>query len=59
MSRASLQSLRNGAERRAAAEDAIGIFFASDGQLIAQPEPAEFFEVPVAGPLLETLNYIQ
>jgi hypothetical protein len=40
-------------------QDAIATFFASDGQLIAHPEPLRVFEVPVAGPLPETLNYIR
>jgi Big-like domain-containing protein len=42
-----------------ALQDAIGNFLASDGQLITQPEPAQFFEVPIAGALPESLNYIQ
>jgi hypothetical protein len=37
----------------------IATFFASDGQVIMQPEPARFFEVPILLPLPETLNYIQ
>jgi hypothetical protein len=40
-------------------QDAVGNFFITDGQSIAQPEPAQFFEVPVNGSLPETLNYIQ
>jgi hypothetical protein len=40
-------------------QDSIGIFFVSDGQLIARPEPARFFEVPIAGSLPENLNYIR
>jgi hypothetical protein len=39
-------------------QDQIGIFFASDGTVVIHPEPARFFEVPVAGPLPEDLNYI-
>jgi hypothetical protein len=42
-----------------ALQDAIGNFLASDGQLITQPEPAQFFEAPIAGALPESLNYIQ
>jgi hypothetical protein len=40
-------------------QDAISTFFTSDGQVIAQPVPARFFEVPVGGSLPETLNYIR
>jgi hypothetical protein len=40
-------------------QEAIATFFASDGQVFAHPEPARFFEVPIAGPLPELLNYIQ
>jgi len=42
-----------------ALQEAIGNFFASDGQLIAHPEPAQFFEGPIAGALPGSLNYIQ
>jgi hypothetical protein len=38
---------------------AIAAFLASDGTLVPHPEPARLFEAPVAGPLPETLNYIQ
>jgi len=40
------------------AQDQIARFFASDGQEIIQPEPVRFFEVPIAGPLPEDLNFI-
>jgi hypothetical protein len=40
-------------------QDAIAIFLSSDGQMIAQPNPTRFFEVPFSGPYLEELNYIQ
>jgi hypothetical protein len=40
-------------------QDSMSIFFASDAQLLTQPEPARFFEVPVAGSLPEGLNYIR
>ncbi|HEX6730123.1 MAG TPA: hypothetical protein VF074_08940 [Pyrinomonadaceae bacterium] len=39
-------------------QDQIGIFFASNGTIIIQPEPIRFFEMPVFGPLPENLNYI-
>jgi len=42
-----------------ALQNAVGTFFVSDGQVIARPEPARFFEVPFDGPLLEVLNYIR
>ena len=40
-------------------QNAIARFFASDGQVVAHPEPARFFEQPFVGPLLEVLGYIQ
>jgi hypothetical protein len=40
------------------AQDQIGTFFASDGQVIIHPEPARFFEVPIKGPLPEDLKWI-
>ncbi|MBI3328130.1 MAG: hypothetical protein HYZ81_15690 [Nitrospinae bacterium] len=40
------------------AQAQIAVFFASDGQEIIHPEPARFFEVPIAGPLPEDLNFI-
>jgi hypothetical protein len=39
-------------------QDQIGNFFASGGTVVIHPEPMRFFEVPVAGPLPENLNYI-
>jgi hypothetical protein len=43
-----------------AAQSQIATFFASNGAVIIQPPgvPADFFEVPIAGPLPEELNYI-
>src|SRR5215212_3172584 len=40
------------------AQRQVAIFFASDGALIIQPEPARFFEVPMSSSLPEGLNYI-
>ncbi len=40
------------------AQQQIATFFASDGALVIHPEPARFFEVPIAGPLPEDLNFI-
>lgn len=40
------------------AQRQVAVFFASGGTLVIQPEPARFFEVPVAAPLPEGLNYI-
>jgi hypothetical protein len=37
----------------------IATFFASDGSVIIQPEPARFFEVPISSPLPEDLAYIR
>jgi hypothetical protein len=39
-------------------QEQIAVFLASDGRVIVHPEPARFFEVPIAGPLPEGLNYI-
>jgi hypothetical protein len=36
----------------------IAAFFASDGNTIIHPEPARFFETPIAGPLPEQINFI-
>jgi hypothetical protein len=36
----------------------IAAFFASDGTVVGHPEPARFFDVPLAGPPPEGLNYI-
>jgi hypothetical protein len=41
------------------AQEQVAVFFASDGTTIIHPEPARFFEVPIALPLPEGLNYIQ
>ena len=41
------------------AQEQIAVFFESDGQLTIHPEPSRFFEVPIAGPLPETLNFVQ
>jgi hypothetical protein len=40
------------------AQEQIASFFESDGAEIIQPEPARFFEVPIAGALPEDLNFI-
>jgi hypothetical protein len=40
------------------AQRQIATFFDSDGQTIIQPEPANYFEVPIKGPLPEDLNWI-
>jgi virulence factor lipase-like protein len=40
------------------AQEQIAVFLASDGLTIIHPEPARFFEVPVALPLPEDLNFI-
>ena len=36
----------------------IATFFGSDGTVVAHPEPARFFEVPVSQPLPEGLGFI-
>jgi hypothetical protein len=41
-----------------AIQNQAGVFLASNGTMIMQPEPARLFEVPIAGPLPETLNFI-
>jgi hypothetical protein len=41
------------------AQDLIGAFLVSDGTVIIHPEPAYFFEVPIASPLPEDLNFIR
>src|SRR5262249_34077586 len=41
-----------------AAQEQIATFFETDGQVVVQPEPVEYFEVPIQGPLPESLNYI-
>jgi pimeloyl-ACP methyl ester carboxylesterase len=40
------------------AQGQIASFFASDGQSIIHPEPAHFFEVPIASPLPEDLFFL-
>lgn len=40
------------------AQEQIATFFASDGVTVIHPEPARFFETPIAGPLPEDLNFI-
>ncbi len=44
------------------AQTQIAIFFASDGQIVVHPgfpgPPDPFFEVPIAGPLPEDLNFL-
>ena len=41
-----------------AAQTQIGIFFATDGQLVIDPDgPGPLFETPIAGPLPEDLGY--
>jgi len=40
------------------AHEQIATFFATDGEVIIHPEPARFFETPIAGALPEGLNYI-
>jgi hypothetical protein len=40
-------------------QEQIAVFFATDGELIIQPLPSRFFEVPIAGPLPEQLNFIK
>jgi len=47
------RSITQGVQRQ------IATFFASDGMVVAHPEPARFFEAPVVGPLPEGLNYIR
>jgi len=41
------------------AQDWIAGFLASDGAAMSQPIPTDLFEMPIVGPLPETLNYIQ
>jgi hypothetical protein len=41
------------------AQHQIGVFFATDGAMTIDPDgPGPFFEVPIAGALPETLNFI-
>jgi len=39
-------------------QEQIAVFLSSDGTVINHPEPFRFFEVPIAGPLPEQLNFI-
>ena len=41
-----------------ALQEQAAVFIATDGGQIDQPLPAHYFEVPIRGPLPETLNYI-
>jgi hypothetical protein len=41
------------------AQEQIAAFLASDGVLVIHPQPTRFFEVPIAGPLPEGLNFIR
>jgi hypothetical protein len=40
------------------AQQQIATYFATDGAAVIQPEPARFFETPIAGSLPERLNFI-
>ena len=40
------------------AQEQIATFIESDGATVIHPEPARFFEVPLAGPLPEDLSFI-
>jgi hypothetical protein len=40
------------------AQDSIAAFLQSDGAMPSQPMPVELFEMPIVGPLPETLNYM-
>ena len=41
------------------AQEQLAVFFASHGAITIHPTPTQFFEVPLLGPLPETLNFIQ
>lgn len=41
------------------AQDQAGRFFKSDGTTRILPEPRQFFEFPIVGPLPEDLNFIR
>lgn len=41
------------------AQEQMAVFLASHGAVTIHPAPTQFFEVPIAGPLPETLNYIR
>lgn len=40
------------------AQEQIGMFFATDGEVVIHSEPSRFFEVPIVPPLPEDLSYI-
>lgn len=40
------------------AQEQIAVFFETDGEMIVQPEPSRYFEVPIVLPLPEGLNFI-
>lgn len=40
------------------AQEQIAVFFESDGALTIHPEPVRFYEVPIAAPLPEGLNFV-
>jgi hypothetical protein len=40
-------------------QDWIALFLQSNGAAMSQPMPTNLFEMPIVGPLPETLNYIQ
>jgi hypothetical protein len=40
------------------AQQQVATFFATDGATVIHPEPARFFETPIAGSLPERLNFI-
>ncbi len=40
------------------AQEQVAMFFASDGVTVIHPEPARFFETPIAGALPEGLNFV-
>jgi hypothetical protein len=48
-----VRSISQGVQRQ------VATFFATDGTVVIHPEPTRFFEVPLAGPLPEALNYIR
>jgi hypothetical protein len=39
-------------------QDQVATFFESDGTITIHPEPANLFEVPIQGPLPETLSFV-
>ena len=47
------RGISRGAQQQAAT------FFASGGTSVIHPEPVRFFEMPILGPLPETLNYVK